>query len=266
MQIPEGAKTFVTAPDMYDKFMGRFSSPLAVEFVKSLPLQKGQTALDIGCGPGALTAALVERLGAEAVSVMEPSPPFLAECLARNPGVNGKPGQAESIPFDDHSFDVVLSQLVLFFLSDPEDAGEEMIRVAKPGGLVAANIWDRSRMDMLAMFWQAASVAIGEGPVQPPEAELSRFNSAGNLASYFESLGLTDVVETTIEVQSEFEDFEELWSIYLHGIGPVGAWCVDQTDEIRAAIRAELFRHLGSPKGSFPLAAVAISAHGRTPS
>lgn len=265
MQTPEGARTFLVSPNMYDTFMGRFSRPLALKFVNSLPLLRGSTALDVGCGPGALTGALVDMLGADAVSVVDPSPPFLAACLAQYPDVTGKQGRAEALPYDDDSFDAVLSQLVLFFLSDAEAAGLEMVRVAKVGGLLASSIWDRSRMEMMSRFWQSAGVVIGEGPEEPHEAHASRFNSAGNLASYFDSLGLTDISESEISVQAEFVDFEELWLGYQQGIGPIGAWCVAQSDEIQSAIKTELFKNLGSPTGSFTLSAIALTASGRTP-
>ena len=96
----------------------------------------GQCALDVGCGPGALTGVLVDRLGATAVLACDPSEPFAAECAARHPGVDVRIGRAEAIPIDDGCVDAALAQLVLHFVSDAPAAAAEMRRVVRPGGTV----------------------------------------------------------------------------------------------------------------------------------
>lgn len=157
MESAEGAKTFQASGEAYDLFMGRYSRPLAVVFADAAEIGRGQTALDVGCGPGALTAVLVDRLGAESVSAFDPSGPFVADCTARHPGVDVRLGRAEAIPFDGDQFDAALAQLVLHFVSDPQMVVAEMRRVVHPGGIVAACVWDfDGGMEMLRRFWDAA--------------------------------------------------------------------------------------------------------------
>jgi ubiquinone/menaquinone biosynthesis C-methylase UbiE len=141
----------------YGRFMGRYSEPLAVQFAEFADVRAGQQALDVGCGPGALTAQLVERLGADAVAAIDPSPPFVEAIHSRFPEIDARSGVAEDLPFADNSYDVALAQLVVHFMSDPVSGLREMARVTRPGGLVAACVWDHAGGGSpLATFWQAA--------------------------------------------------------------------------------------------------------------
>jgi SAM-dependent methyltransferase len=261
MVAAEGARTFLTTGNAYDLFMGRYSRPLGVEFADSVGIVAGMSALDVGCGPGALTSVLVERLGVGSVFGVDPSPPFVAECKARHPGVVVKAGRAEEIPFADAFVDVAMAQLVLHFVSDPVVAAAEMRRVVRPGGTVAACVWDFAKeMEMLRLFWDSA---LAVDPNAPDEARTLRFGGEGEIAELFGRTGLVDVEETTLTVTSTYVSFEELWEGFLGGIGPAGAFCLSLTDDARAAVRAEMFCRLGSPTGSFGLSAVARSAKGR---
>jgi len=263
MEAAEGARSFLTSGDAYDAFMGRYSRKLAVLFADAASVLAGQAALDVGCGPGALTGVLVDRLGASAVSAFDPSDPFVAECAARHPGVDVRLGRAEAIPFDDAQFDCALAQLVLHFVTEPERAAGELRRVVRPGGVVAACVWDfAAGMEMLRCFWDAA-LAVDSGA--PDEARTMRFGRAGEIAEMLDGAGFVDVVETTLDVSSTYESFDELWAGFLAGIGPAGSFCVSLGDEQRADLRDELFRRVGSPAGSFSLAARARFARGRVP-
>lgn len=149
--------SFNVTADAYTRFMGRFSEPLAVEFVERAGVREGQRALDVGCGPGALTTQLVYRLGANAVSAIDPSAAFVAAIRARLPAVDVRCGAAEHLPFHDDSFDLTLAQLVVHFMADPVRGLREMSRVTRPGGLVAACVWDLAGDGgPLAAFWRAA--------------------------------------------------------------------------------------------------------------
>ena len=213
--------------------------------------------------PGALTSVLVDRLGTDAVFACDPSPPFIADCTARHPGVDVRLGRAEAIPFEDARFDVALAQLVLHFVTDPEQAARELKRVVRPGGVVAACMWDFAEgMEMLRHFWDAA---LSVDPNAPDEARTLRFGRKGEIVALFESAGLQEVVDTTLHVSTRYESFDELWNGFLAGIGPAGVWCVACSDETRAAVREDLFRRVGSPAGPFTLNAMARSAHGRVP-
>ena len=264
MQTPEGARSFLTSGNAYDGFMGRYSRPLADVFADAVGVSRGQTALDVGCGPGALTGVLVDRVGTpQAVSAFDPSAPFVAECIARHPGVDVRLGQAEAIPFDDASFDVALAQLVLHFVSDPEQAARELCRVVRPGGVVAACMWDFAEgMEMLRHFWDAA---LSVDPDAPDEARTLRFGRHGEIAALWKGEGFTDIVETTLHVNSTYQSFDEFWSGFLAGIGPAGVFCVSLSEVMRTALREELFRRVGSPGGPFTLGAMARCARGRTP-
>jgi SAM-dependent methyltransferase len=259
----EGARTFLTSGDAYDAFMGRYSRVLAPAFADHAGVAAGQSVLDVGCGPGALTGVLVERVGAGAVAAFDPSPPFVADCAARHPGVDVRQGRAEQIPFDDATFDAALAQLVLHFVTEPSEAAAEMRRVVRPGGVVAACVWDLTdTMEMLRLFWDAAQ-AIDAAP--PADASAVRFGDVGEIAGLFEASGLTDVHEVSLAVASSYGGFDELWTGFLAGIGPAGAFCASLPEDQRRALRDELFRRVGSPGSGFTLAATARSARGRVP-
>src|SRR2546430_1552171 len=129
-----GASTFQVPGESYDRFMGRYSAPLAVAFADGAGIEPRQTALDVGCGPGALTAELVRRVGPESVAAIDPSEPFVEACRRRYPEVDVRLGQAEKLPYPDGRFDAALAQLVLHFVSDPDAAACEMRRVVREGG------------------------------------------------------------------------------------------------------------------------------------
>ena len=263
MEFTEGAQSFLASGDAYDAFMGRYSRSLAVAFADTAGVAQGQSALDVGCGPGALTSVLADRLGAGAVSAFDPAPQFVADCAARHPGVDVRLGRAEAIPFDDDTFDCALAQLVLQFVTDPEHAAGEFRRVVRPGGIVAACGWDFVEgMQMLRHFWDAALTV---RPDAPDEARTMRFGRQGEIAELLDTAGFDDVTETTLNVSSTYEGFDELWSGFLAGIGPAGSFCVSLPDEQRGAVRGELFNRLGSPGGPFSLAATARCAQARAP-
>lgn len=259
----EGARTFAVAGATYDAFMGRYSVPLAVEFADLAGVRAGERAVDVGCGPGALTGELVARLGASSVAACDPSPTFVAECRRRHPDVRIEPGSAESVPFESGRFDHAMAQLVLHFVSEPAGALAEMRRVVRPGGTVATCVWDFvEEMEMLRLFWDAA---LDVDPDAPDEARTLRFGRPGEAAALFESAGLVDVDERTLRVTSAYEGFDELWNGFLAGVGPAGAYCVSLDDPTRARLHDAVYVRLGEPAGAFELGAVAIGTVGRVP-
>ena len=261
MEDVEGARTFAKSGSAYDLYMGRYSIPLADLFADAAGVERGQKALDVGCGPGALTRVLVDRLGADAVAACDPSPSFVEECAARLPDVDVRLGRAEQIPFEDDRFDVVLAQLVLHFVSDPGAAAVEMSRCVRPGGVMGACVWDfADEMEMLRHFWDAASAL---DPDAPDEARTLRFGGPGEIVELFEDAGLLAVEETSLTVQSSYADFDEMWSGFMAGIGPAGAFAVSLPDDQRQRLRQDLYRRVGEPDGSFSLSAVARCAVGR---
>lgn len=263
MDEVEGARTFAVAGRTYDSFMGRYSNALAERFAEAAGVSAGDTALDVGCGPGALTGVLVARLGASAVFACDPSPPFRDECAARHPGVHVELGRAESIPFGTATVDHAMAQLVLHFVSEPEQAAREMARVVRPGGRVSACVWDfHDGMEMLRGFWDAATSI---DPDAPDEARLLRFGRPGEIAALFASAGLDGITESTLSVASTYGGFDELWDGFLAGVGPAGSYCVSLPSVERDRLRAALFARFGSPTGAFTLGAVARCAVGCVP-
>ncbi len=263
MDAVEGARTFAVAGATYDSFMGRYSVGLAEQFCDAAGVEHGHTAIDVGCGPGALTGVLGARLGADAVCACDPSPPFRDECAARNPGVVVKLGRAESIPFEADSVDHAMAQLVLHFVSEPEHAALEMARVVRPGGSVSACVWDfADGMEMLRSFWDAA---LAIDPAAPDEARTMGFGRPGEIAELFATVDIHDIEESTLGVASTYTSFDELWDGFLAGVGPAGAYCVALSDDNRSRLRTELFARMGSPTGALTLGAVARCAVGRIP-
>jgi SAM-dependent methyltransferase len=219
--------------------------------------------LDVGCGPGALTGVLVERVGAGCVSAFDPSAPFVAACASRHPGADVREGRAEAIPFESGTFDRAMAQLVLHFVTEPASAASEMKRVLRPGGVAAACVWDFAEgMEMLRAFWDAA---LAVDPTAPDEARTLRFGRHGEIAELFGAAGLVDIVETTLTVSSTYDQFDEMWAGFMAGIGPAGSYCVSLPEAQRASVRSELFHRLGAPAGAFTMSATARCAVGRSP-
>lgn len=263
MDDVEGARTFAGQASTYDSFMGRYAAPLADVFVDAAGVVPGAAALDVGCGPGALTGVLVSRLGPHAVFACDPSVAFLEACAARYPGVTAKLGRAEALPFDDGIVDHALAQLVLHFVTDPTRAAREMARVVRPGGAVAACVWDfADGMEMLRAFWDAALSIDADAP---DEARTLRFGRPGEIAELFASVALEDVTESTLRVASTYASFEELWNGFLGGVGPAGAYCVSLGEQDQQRLRTELFGRCGSTNGPLTLSAVARCAVARVP-
>lgn len=260
MEEVEGARSFSATGESYDKFMGRYSKPLAELFADAAGVQPGQTALDVGCGPGALTGVLAARLGNGSVAACDPSPAFAEACRSRYVGVDVRSGRAEDLPFEPSRFDKVLAQLVMHFVSDPGAAIAEFVRVARPGGTIAACVWDFDHgMEMLRRFWDAA---LAIDPAAPDEARTMKFGREGELVGLFETAGLRHPTETTLGVVSAYGDFDELWSGLCAGIGPAGAYCLSLPDPMRKRLRSRLFDDLDRPTGTFSMTAVARCAVG----
>ena len=250
--------SFDVTADAYARFMGRYSEPLAVGFADLADVRAGQRALDVGCGPGALTAQLVGRLGPEAVAAIDPSASFVAATRARVPGVDVRSGVAEHLPFPDDDFDAALAQLVVHFMSDPVAGLAEMARVTRPGGLVAACVWDHAGgASPLALFWRAAH------DVDPHARDESDLPGAreGHLVELFDAAGLQQIRSTRLTVTSRFATFAEWWEPFTLGVGPAGAYVSGLDDVRRDRLRARCARLL--PSGPFELSATAWCALGR---
>jgi SAM-dependent methyltransferase len=250
--------TFAVAADSYDRFMGRYSGPLAPRFAEFADVTAGQLVLDVGCGPGALTAELVERVGPEAVSAVDPSETFVAAARQRHPKVTVRRATAEQLPFEDQVFDTACAQLVVHFMADAVAGLREMGRVTRPGGVVAACVWDHGGdAGPLSPFWSSAR------ELDADVADESGLAGAreGHLAMLLRDAGLTDVEERALSVNVEHRSFEEWWEPYTLGVGPAGSYVAGLDATRQVELREHCRRRL--PIAPFVLTARAWAARGR---
>jgi SAM-dependent methyltransferase len=249
--------SFAVTADAYDRFMGRYSALLSPQLADLAGVVPGQRVLDVGCGPGALTAELVARVGAASVSAVDPSEPFVAAARERNPEVDVQRASAEELPFPDRSFDAALAQLVVHFMSDPAAGVAEMSRVTRPGGAVVACVWDHGGgQGPLSPLWDAAR-ELDSGVHD--EAQLVGARE-GDLTQLFEAAGLREVEETALSVGVEHPTFEEWWEPFTLGVGPAGAHVAGLDAERRAELRERCRAAL--PDAPFVLTARAWTARG----
>jgi SAM-dependent methyltransferase len=226
--------SFSVAADSYDRFMGRYSGPLAPRFADVAGVASSDRVLDVGCGPGALTAELVRRVGAERVCAVDPSEPFVAAARERLPGVDVRRAPAEALPFDDGTFDAALAQLVVHFMADPVAGLTEMRRVTRRGGVVAACVWDHGGgAGPLSAFWSAAREL---DPGVDDESTLAGARE-GHLAELALAAGLVEVESSDIVVEVEHPSFDEWWEPFTLGVGPAGAYTAALDEADRAALR-----------------------------
>jgi len=253
--------TFAMSRGSYDRYMGRYSDKLAWAFVPFVRVQPGMRALDVGCGPGALTQELAGRLGAARVAAADPSESLLAACADRVSGADVRQAAAEGLPWPDATFDVVVSQLVMNFLPDADAGLAEMCRVARPGGAVSCCTWDyASGMQMLRTFWDAA---LELDAAAPDEGRVMPYCSEDELAALWARHGLTEVETGAIDVTADYADFEDYWIPFTLGGGPGGAYCASLDPQRQQQLRTGCFRRLGAPDGPFSLPARAFAVRGR---
>src|SRR5205085_461668 len=237
--------------------MGRYSVPLAPQLADFAMITVGQRVLDVGCGPGALTAELVRRLGPDAVSAVDPSEPFVAAARQRHPGVSVQRAAAEQLPFGDRTFDAALAQLVVHFMADPVRGLREMARVTRKDGVVAACVWDHAGGQApLSVFWQAALEL--DRDVED-ESQLAGARE-GHLAQLFRDAGLHGVEEGVLSIDVEHPSFEEWWEPFTLGVGPAGSYAAGLEARRQAQLR-ERCRDL-LPAAPFVLTARAWAARG----
>jgi SAM-dependent methyltransferase len=248
---------FEVGAEAYSAFMGRYSEPLAELFVQWAGVGPGRRAVDVGCGPGALTARLVERLGAAHVIAVDPSASFVAATRRRCPGVVVHQAAAERLPFPDGSVDAALAQLVVHFMTDPVAGLAEMARVTRPGGVVAACVWDFGA-GPLGTFW-AAVHDLDPGA----EDESGRAGTReGHLVELFEQARLDAVEPGKLTVTAPYTSFDEWWHPYTLGVGPAGDYVAKLDPPARDALKARCRERL--PDAPFEIHAAAWAARGRT--
>ena len=252
--------SFDVAAEAYDRFMGRFSEPLAEEFARWAALPPAGRALDVGCGPGALIAALARRWGEANVTAIDPSASFVDAARQRFPAADVGVGSAEALPFDDRAFDATLAALVVHFMTDAAAGVREMVRVTRPGGVVAACVWDfvGGRAPQTAFFRSLSAVA------DTVENETGRVGARkGDLEDLLGAAGCARVEGSELSVTIDYGGFDDWWAPYTLGVAPAGK----QLAALSAADRERVREHARSviPAGPFSLTATAWTARGLAP-
>jgi len=250
--------------DAYERYMGRWSRQLAPRFLRCIAVPPARRWLDVGCGTGALAAAIVEHGKPAAVTGVDPSEGFLATARSRlPPQVVLHRAAADALPLADAEVDVVVSALVLNFVPDAAAALREMIRVTADGGCVAACVWDYAeKMELIRSYWDAAArlglLAPGQDqgerfPLCRPDALLAAFGAAG----------LRQAEVSAIEIEMPFADFDDYWQPFLGGQGPAPAHAMGLDEGQRNRLRDHIRERMPTrPDGSIVLAARAWAAQG----
>ena len=249
--------SFDVSPGAYLRFMGRYSEPLAVLFADLAGARGPRRALDVGCGPGALTAELARRLGPGAVSAVDPSAPFAAAVRARCPGVAVGQARAERLPFAAGRFDIAAAQLVVHFMDSPVAGLSEMGRVTRRGGTVAACVWDHAGgRGPLTAFWRAVR------ELDPGAADESGLPGVreGHLAHLFRLAGLRVAADMALTVVTRYDTFDAWWQPFTLGVGPAGAYVASLDGERREALRQRCRLGLGPPPVEISATAWAVTA------
>jgi SAM-dependent methyltransferase len=251
--------------EAYEQYVGRWSRRVAESFVHRLDVPAGAKWLDVGCGTGALTTAILLTADPAEVHGVDPSDGFLAHAsrAVDDPRARFSLGDARKLPFPDGRFDAAVSGLVLNFVPEPAVAATELARVATPGGVVAAYVWDYADgMQMIRLFWDAA---VALDPTVAEQAEGRRFPLCRPkpLLELWAASGLSAVEVEPIDVPTRFRDFGDFWSPFLGGQGPAPGYVSTLDDDHRAALRALLRDRLPTARdGSITLSARAWAVRG----
>jgi SAM-dependent methyltransferase len=227
--------------DPYEQYVGRWSRRVAPRFLSWLNIPAGRRWLDVGCGTGALSAAILDQSSPLSVVGVEPSEGFLATANEKFAGrVLLRRGSAEAIPLADRSVDVAVAGLVLNFVADGRAAFSEMARVTVAGGAIGAYVWDYvGKMELMRHFWDAAveldpdAAKLDEGarfPVCRPQA----------LTELIVSAGLSGIEVTAIDIPTHFASFDDYWRPFLGGQGPAPAYTMALDETERAHLRDRL--------------------------
>ena len=248
-----------TDGEAYDRAVGRWSRILGQEFVPWLGVRRDASWLDVGCGTGALTAAILDLAWPGRVTGVDTSQAFLEQARRNLPGADLRLGDAMALPSSAGAFDVTVSGLMLSHVSDPAGAAAEMVRVTRPGGTVGVYVWDADRY-VTRHYWEAAAAA---GAPRLDEDPRRRFPIASGraVADLMRNTGLREVQTRALEAWVRFETFDEYWQGLLGRQGHTGSHLASLPAGLQDAVRRELEQRLGP--GPFEIAARAWAARGR---
>jgi SAM-dependent methyltransferase len=252
--------------DAYEPYVGRWSRLVAREFVAWLNVPPARRWLDVGCGTGALTRAILDLTAPVEVKGIDPSEAFVAYAYekVRGDALSFEVGDAQQLSLRSDAYDAVVSGLVLNFLPSPERGLAEMARVARPGGTVAAYVWDYSgKMQLMRYFWDAA-VELDPAAVDLDEGQRFPICRPEPLRDLFRGAGLEDVETRAIDVPTHFRSFDDYWMPFLGGQAPAPSYASSLSEERRVVLGERIRRALPiAADGSIDLVARAWAARGR---
>ncbi|HSB40870.1 MAG TPA: class I SAM-dependent methyltransferase [Methylomirabilota bacterium] len=256
--------------DSYEQMMGRWSRRLAPLFIEHAGAAAGERLLEVGCGTGSLTFTLARTVPFRELTAIDYADVYVTAARARNrdPRVRIEQGDAAALPFPDAHFDRALSLLVLHFVADPAGAVAEMRRVTRPGGVVAAAVWDSGGgMIALRMFWDTAAMLDAAAVDRRGRAMSNAVVAPGGLARLFRAAGLADVDERALLIRMDHTGFADYWGPILRGEGPMGGYVAGLGEAERARLEGHLRAAYlaGAPDGPRSYAAVAWSCRGVVP-
>lgn len=265
--MPVERKDKWAAGNLYEPYVGRWSRLVAREFLQWLAMPAQLDWLDVGCGTGALTEAILEQARPRSVVGIDPSTGFVdhARAHVRDQKATFEVADAQSLTVGSARFDAAVSGLVLNFVPKPSLAVQEMARAVRPGGVVAAYVWDYAgKMELMRYFWDAA-VALNRDALELDEGRRFPLCQPDAMVALFAGSGLRDVQARTIDVPTVFRDFDDYWTPFLGGQGPAPGYAMSLDEERRGALRDRLRSTLPvSSDGSIPLIARAWAVCGRT--
>jgi SAM-dependent methyltransferase len=250
--------------DGYEGRIGRYGGQLAQALIPVSLIAAGQRVLEVGCGSGALTVHLTELTAPENVVGLDPDPDALAACGVRAPGVELVQGWAEELPFDENSFDAVISQLVVGLMSDPPAGVREMRRVARPGAPVTSCVWDFAEgMTVLRRFWDAGHAVDADAAAKFDQAATHAYSTPKGLRGLWDAAGFIQVNVGALTATAQYVDFDDLWQPMTVPDGAPGRFIETLSAERQGLLREELRRRLDAPDSSFELEARAWYVTGR---
>lgn len=269
--VAGASSTFAAASAAgYEMQMGRWSRRLAVEFLDFVGIADGERVLDVGCGTGSLASAVANRTCRSQIHGLDLATPYIEHAAAthRDPRLRFSVGDARALVFPDHAFDRVLSLLALHFVPTPLDAIAEMYRVARPGAVVGAAVWDlRGGMVAGRLFFDTAAALDPDANAHRARNFTRPLTRPGELAMAWRTAGLVDVVETTLAIRMEYLGFDDYWSPYDGLDGPAAAYVATLTPEKRTVLKDAVRRAYldGEKDGPRSFVAVAWAVKGQVP-
>ncbi|TPM02771.1 class I SAM-dependent methyltransferase [Mesorhizobium sp. B2-3-11] len=254
----------------YEQLMGRWSRKLAPKFIDFAGLAPGEQILDVGCGTGSLTFELAKSAGLAAITAIDFSPVFVEAAKRRNtdPRIEIKQADATALPFADNAFDRALALLVLHFVPEAGKAVAEMRRVTRPGGVVAAVVWDHlgGMAGMRMMIDTVAALSEG-GRQMRSRYCFQPMMQPGEMKRTFMEQGLAEMTETELMIRMDYQDFADYWAPISAGEGTLGKYMttLEPAERVRTEAAVRDAYQAGRPDGPRSFANVAWACRGVVP-